>query len=163
MRIYLAGPLGFSEIGRSFQQTTLVPELLRLGHQVLDPWQLTDPRKIEAARILPYGAERRDAWRALNVEIATNNRAAIESCDAVLAVLDGTDVDSGTASEIGFAFARGKPIIGYRGDYRSAGENEAATINLQVEYFIRQSGGSIISEVAQLEGALSKWRGAPAV
>lgn len=39
---------------------------------------------------------------------------------AMLAILDGQDVDSGTAAEIGYAFARRKPIVGYRGDLRVA-------------------------------------------
>ena len=41
-----------------------------------------------------------------------------------MAVLDGTDVDSGTAAEIGYAFARGKLIVGYRGDFRLSADNE---------------------------------------
>ena len=85
------------------------------------------------------------AWRKLNHGIADANRAAIDRCDAVLAVLDGIDVDSGTAAEIGYAFAKGKPILGYRGDSRISGDNEGALVNLQVEYFIRQSGGDIVT------------------
>lgn len=158
MKIYVAGPLGFSEIGRSFQRTVLFPELLRLGYEVLDPWQLTDPRKIDAACLMPYGSERRETWRTLNGEIAANNRSAIDRCDVLLAVLDGVDVDSGTAAEIGYAFAIGKRIIGYRGDSRSCGDNEAAIVNLQVEYFIAQSGGRIVSQIAEIEKALSDTR-----
>ena len=33
-------------------------------------------------------------WRRVNAEIGGNNQAAIDRCDAVFAVLDGTDVDS---------------------------------------------------------------------
>jgi nucleoside 2-deoxyribosyltransferase len=156
LKIYLAGPLGFSEAGRSFHRTILFPQISRLGHDVLDPWQLTDHRKIEAVRRMPYGPERRDAWRELNTEIAANNRAAIERCDLVVAVLDGVDVDSGTACEIGYAFAKAKLILGYRGDYRLCADNEAAIVNLQVEYFIRESGGDIIMRITDLESALAK-------
>jgi nucleoside 2-deoxyribosyltransferase len=145
MKIYLASPLGFSEIGREFYNGKLVPEMVRLGYEVLDPWKLTDGAKIDAVKNMPYGQAKRDAWRALNVEIGGNNRAAIDRCDAVFAVLDGVDVDSGTAAEIGYAFAKGKPILGYRGDFRLSADNEGSTINLQVEYFIRQSGGDIIT------------------
>ena len=69
-------------------------------------------------------------------------------------MLDGADVDSGTAAEIGYAFARGKPIVGYRGDVRLAGDNEAAVVNLQVEYFIRASGGTIVTRLSALPRAL---------
>jgi nucleoside 2-deoxyribosyltransferase len=66
----------------------------------------------------------------------------------VFAILDGVDVDSGTAAEIGYAFAKGKPILGYRGDFRLSADNEGSIVNLQVEYFIRQSGGDIVTNVA---------------
>jgi nucleoside 2-deoxyribosyltransferase len=145
LKIYTAGPLGFSEVGRAFHNASVIPELVRLGHEPLDPWKLTD-------------AVRRDAWRQLNVEMGGNNRAAIDQCDAVFACLDGVDVDSGTAAEIGYAFAKGKPIIGYRGDFRLAADNEGSIVNLQVEYFIRQSGGDIISQLADVGKALEKLR-----
>ena len=155
MEIYLAGPLGFSEAGRDFYYRVLVPDVERAGHTVLDPWKLTDPAEIDAVQSLPIGRDRRDAWRALSQVIGRNNHAALDACDAVLAVLDGVDVDSGTAAEIGYAFARGKPILGYRGDLRLAADNEAVTVNLQVEYFIRASGGDIVTTVAAIEGALA--------
>jgi nucleoside 2-deoxyribosyltransferase len=155
MKIYLAGPLGFSEAGRDFYYRVLIPELAGAGHTVLDPWKLTDSAKIDAVQSLPIGPDRRDAWRALSEEIGRNNHVALDACDAVLAVLDGVDVDSGTAAEIGYAFARGKPILGYRGDLRSAADNEALTVNLQVEYFIRASGGDIVTTVAAIADALA--------
>jgi nucleoside 2-deoxyribosyltransferase len=103
---------------------------------------------------LPYGPERRDAWLWLNVEIGGNNRAAIHKCEGVLAVLEGTDVDSRTAAEIGYAFAKGKPIVGYRGDFRLSADNEGPIVNLQVEYFIRQGGGEIVTAFADVRAAL---------
>jgi nucleoside 2-deoxyribosyltransferase len=162
MRLYLAGPLGFSEAGRSYHEGSLVPEIKRLGYEVLDPWKLTDPDKINAIAAMPYGPARRDAWRKLNVEIGGNNRAAIDDCDFVLAVLDGVDVDSGTASEIGYAFAKGKRIVGYRGDFRLSADNEGSTVNLQVEYFIRQSGGEIVTRLADLAHVLDPRGSGPA-
>jgi nucleoside 2-deoxyribosyltransferase len=147
MKIYLAGPLGFSEVGRSYQYAVLIPELSRLGHELLDPWKLTDQHKIDAIVAMPYGPAKRDAWQRLNVEIGGNNRAAIDRSDVVFAILDGVDVDSGTAAEIGYAFAQGKPILGYRGDFRLCADNEGAMVNLQVEYFIRQSGGDIVTNI----------------
>jgi hypothetical protein len=36
MKVYLAGPLGFSEAGRCYYDGTLVPEIARLGHEILD-------------------------------------------------------------------------------------------------------------------------------
>jgi nucleoside 2-deoxyribosyltransferase len=156
VKIYLASPLGFSEAGRLFHKDVIVREVIRLGHQPLDPWELTPQSEIDAVMALPYGLERRDAWRKLNRVIGGNNRAAIDRCDMVFAVLDGVDVDSGTAAEIGYAFANGKPILGYRGDLRLSSDNEGSIVNLQVEYFIRESGGTIIQRFADFADALGR-------
>lgn len=51
----------------------------------------------------------------------------IDSADAVVAVLDGADADSGTAFEVGYAFCRGVPVIGVRTDYR-AGQDRGANL-----------------------------------
>jgi nucleoside 2-deoxyribosyltransferase len=73
-------------------------------------------------------------------------------------VLDGADVDSGTAAEIGYAFACGRPIVGYRSDLRRAGEHDGVVVNLQVEYFIRASGGTIVAALDDLPSALARVR-----
>ena len=158
-RIYMASPLGFSEAGRYFYQSVLVPFVAALGFEILDPWTLTDPKRIAAVQALPYGPARRDAWRTLNHEIGATNRQAIDACAGVVAVLDGVDVDSGTAAEIGYAFARGKLIVGYRGDFRLSADNEGSTVNLQVEHFIRESGGTIVERYEDLAPALASLRG----
>ena len=158
-RIYLAGPLGFAEAGRHFLASVLVPFVAGLGYEVVDPWALTDPREIEKVRSLPDGPARRDAWRALNQRIGARNRAAIDGARAMVAVLDGPDVDSGTAAEIGYAFARGKLIVGYRSDFRLSAENEGGVVNLQVEYFIRESGGDIVSAYTDLARSLAPLAG----
>lgn len=152
MRIYMAGPLGFSQAGVRFHRE-LLKLVKRLGHEPLDPWTLTAPAKLEAIRAMPWGKRRRDAWTRLDMEIGATNHAAIDRAEAVLAVLDGADVDSGTAAEIGYAFALGKPIVGYRGDWRICSDNEGTIINLQVEYFIRESRGTIVTRAEDIARA----------
>jgi nucleoside 2-deoxyribosyltransferase len=153
-RIYLAGPLGFSEAGRHFYNAVLIPYVQGLGYEVLDPWTLTEAAKIQTVQSMAYGPAKREAWRTLNLEMGATNRAAIDAADAVVAVLDGTDVDSGTAAEIGYAFARGKLIVGYRGDFRLSADNEGSIVNLQVEYFVRASGGTIVDRYEDLGPSL---------
>ena len=114
--------------------------------------------KIEMVRTMPDGPARRDAWRELNREIGANNRAAIDAAQGMVAILDGADVDSGTAAEIGYAFAAGKLIVGYRGDSRVSVDNEGGLVNLQVEFFIRQSGGTIVTRYEDLEPSLRALR-----
>lgn len=153
MRIYVAGPFGFSEAGHAFHRDRLIPMIRSLGFEVLDPWELTRQNEAEFGAC-PNGIE--DDWQRLHKEIATNNHRAIDQADGLVAVLDGTDVDSGTAAEIGYAFARGRRILGYRGDWRSAGDRHGAIVNLQVEYFIRASGGTIIRHIDDLPAALPR-------
>ncbi len=154
---YLASPLGFSEAGRMFYYGKLLPALMKAGFRVLDPWKLTPAKEIASAANLPYGTKRRARWAAVNPIIAANNAHAIENADIIIAVLDGTDVDSGTAAEIGYGSALGKPSIGYRGDFRLASDNEGSMVNLQVEYFIRKNGGDIVCSVSALRSVLGHW------
>jgi nucleoside 2-deoxyribosyltransferase len=43
---------------------------------------------------------------------------AIDASDAVVAILDGADSDSGTSWEVGYAYGKGKRVIGVRTDFR---------------------------------------------
>lgn len=147
MKIYVASPFGFSDAGRSFYYLELIPKLEAAGHVPVDPWQLTRADLIGKVTSMPYGLERKQAWADLNIEIGLNNRNGIDGSHALLAVLDGSDVDSGTAAEIGYAYAKGLLIVGYRTDFRLGGDNEGALVNLQVEYFIRASGGTIVNSL----------------
>jgi nucleoside 2-deoxyribosyltransferase len=44
--------------------------------------------------------------------------------------MEGTDVDSGTAFECGFATGINKPIIGLRTDFRQRGDNKGLNLML---------------------------------
>lgn len=112
---------------------------------------------IASAQSAPDGFERRRRWERANQIIGRNNAEAIVRCHVVLAVLDGVDVDSGTASEIGYATALGKPVLGYRGDFRLSADNEGCLVNLQVEYFIKLHGGGIVTNLKNLEILLGFW------
>ena len=45
--------------------------------------------------------------------------AGLARADLVVAILNGPTVDTGTAWEIGYAFAKGKTVIGYLDDLRA--------------------------------------------
>lgn len=154
IKIYVASPLGFSEVGKRYMYEKIIPVIKKLGYSVLDPWKLTSAKKINAVKNLPYGAKKRQRWRKLNKIMGRNNANAIKESSGLVAVLDGVDVDSGTASEIGYAAALGKPVLGYRGDFRLSADNEGSTVNLQVEYFIKLNGGKIITKIAELKKEL---------
>src|SRR5208337_1430353 len=153
-RIYLASPYGFSEAGRLFLYDKIIPLFIRCGLEIIDPWELTPEEIIRNVSNMSPGPAKKTAWSEVNMVIADNNAKGIDLSDGLFTVLDGTDVDSGTASEIGYAFARKKPITAYRGDFRLAGDNEGSTVNLQVEYFVRLSGGRIITSLNEIEDEL---------
>ena len=60
------------------------------------------------------------------------NVEGIESADAVVAILDGADADSGTSWECGYAFKAQRPVIGVRTDIRAGGDDPKAGTNLML-------------------------------
>jgi nucleoside 2-deoxyribosyltransferase len=71
-----------------------------------------------------------------NLEIFSRCKSHLDDADIVIALLDGSQVDDGTAWEIGYFFARKSPeqkITGIRTDFRRAGESEGAVVNPMIE------------------------------
>ncbi len=64
-------------------------------------------------------------------QIFSKNINDLDRADIVVAVIEGADADSGTAWEMGYAFAHNKPVIAIRTDFRRAGANER--VNLMLE------------------------------
>lgn len=153
-KLYIASPLGFSEVGRYFMNKEILPVLEKMNFEIIDPWNLTPKDLIKPVMELPFGENKRKKLAELNKIIGKNNSDALKNADGLFAVLDGVDIDSGTASEIGYVSALGKPILGYRGDFRLSADNEGSEVNLQVEYFILESGGKIIKNISELENSL---------
>lgn len=154
--IYLASPLGFAESTRGFMQGLVE----RLGPlvTVINPW---DDRRFEDefTRIakLDSRTEAHAALTAINTELGRANAESIRNATGLVGILDGVDVDSGTAAEIGYAFGLGKRCYGLRTDFRLAGDNPGSIVNLQVQYFIEASGGSVQTTIENLFDALAAW------
>lgn len=144
--VYLAGPSGFSEPGLSWHNGVLVPKVLAAGLVPKDPWA-NQSAIVDVLESMPFGPERRDALRIANLEQGRYDLTLIEESQAILAVLDGQDVDSGTALEIGYGFARGLLIVGLRTDIRRCSDNEGSEVNLMIETCIEDSGGIFTTSV----------------
>jgi nucleoside 2-deoxyribosyltransferase len=144
-RCYVASPLGFTEAGRHYYQKILLPALAEVVEPV-DPWILVSDSELAKARA--GGTE-----RELAAEIGVRNTKALKSCELLVAVLDGQELDSGTAAEVGYASALGIRCLGLRTDHRKSGEI-GATVNLQVESFLVTSGGFIAESLKDLVEAL---------
>ncbi len=70
------------------------------------------------------------------LEIFSRCKSHLDDADIVIALLDGSQVDDGTAWEIGYFYAKKsseQKIIGIRTDFRRAGESEGALVNPMIE------------------------------
>jgi nucleoside 2-deoxyribosyltransferase len=107
-KLYYAGPL-FTDAERLWNNANVT--WLR-AH--CPAWTVLMPQEFCAAF---------DGGVAGKPDFARVYRACVDhlaSADVVLAILDGADADSGTSFEMGYAVARGIPIIGLRTDWRPA-------------------------------------------
>lgn len=111
IKIYFAAPL-FTAAERLFN-TQVGHALEARGYRV---WLPQDKE--------PRNATGRDIFNA--------DIAGLEWCDVVVACMDGPDPDSGTCFECGYAFAKGKKILQFRSDFRSAGDSGETPYNLML-------------------------------
>ena len=113
--IYFAGPL-FTLAERRFNDH-LSSELKKL---------LNDEISIILPQTFSLKFPKDDQWFSV---LFNECIKGIEACDVVIAVLDGADSDSGTCVELGYAYAKNKPVIGIRTDFRVS---EDRGLNLMV-------------------------------
>jgi len=73
------------------------------------------------------------------------------------AVLAGADVDSGTAFEIGYGFAKGKYLIGIRTDYRAMTcLNRNNPVSAEVNLMIKHSLNAYCKDIETLTKILEQ-------
>jgi nucleoside 2-deoxyribosyltransferase len=141
-KVYLASPLGFSTEYRSYLER-IKARLTQLGFEIFNPWEQPFSREIREASGIADHDERLAAFTRLAKEIGAANEDGIRDSDILLAVLDGAEVDSGCAAEVGVAVGLGKPTYALRTDWRDSGEF-GLPVNLQILHFIETSGGSYL-------------------
>lgn len=107
MKIYLAAPL-FTSAERAWNKQ-LEQLLLQAGHEVFLPQEQEFSKRTAKA-------------------IFEADRAGLDEADAVVAIMDGPDPDSGTSWECGYAYGK-KPIILLRTDFRSSGDPQIGPFN----------------------------------
>jgi len=116
-RIYLASPL-FSEGERRYN--SYLAEVLRKNFfSVYLPQEFDDTAEARG--------ENRERL------IYNKNLYELKKADIIVGVIDGSDVDSGTAWEMGYAFASGKRVIALRTDFRKFSGNERVNLMLETE------------------------------
>ncbi len=135
--IYQAGPL-FSQAEKEFHYK-LSAALRSAGHEVVWPGDLLTEAEIAAAGPGAIG------------RIFSSCKEAIDRSTIVVALLDGPQIDDGTAWEIGYAYAKGLPIYGLRTDFRQAGDTKFNRMNSMIESCLTGLAGSV-EEVVALAG-----------
>jgi nucleoside 2-deoxyribosyltransferase len=149
-KIYLASPLGFSPANAGYL-SQIKAKLASQGCEIFDPWeqqQFADSIE-QASRERDYPV-RVAAFQKIARQIGACNEGGIRWADFILAVLDGAEVDSGTAAEVGFGSALGKKCYGLRTDLRDSGDFIGLPVNLQILHFIETSGGEMFRSIAEL-------------
>jgi nucleoside 2-deoxyribosyltransferase len=84
-------------------------------------------------------------------QIFENDLRGVDQCDVVVASLNGVTTDDGTAWELGYAYARGKYIIGLHTDWRMRFAHEV--VNLMMECSIDR----MVRSLDELRDALVQW------
>lgn len=134
-QIYLAGPL-FSQAEREFNEI-LRDKLVEMGFSVF----------------LPQEDGEDDIYNRVENnqrKIFENDVKGVDTADIVLAVLDGgSDVDSGTAWEMGYAYAKNIPVLGLKTDFRTFGED--GIVNLMMEMTVEALERDVESILKVLE------------
>jgi nucleoside 2-deoxyribosyltransferase len=108
MRIYLAGPL-FTTAEREFN-VRLATTLRAHGHEVFVPQD--HPASAPTGRA-----------------IFQKDLAGLDWADAIVAIMDGADPDSGTCWECGYGYATKKLVLLFRSDIRSSGDADDILYN----------------------------------
>ncbi len=83
--------------------------------------------------------------------IFENDKRGIDEADVVVANLNGVLTDDGTAWELGYAYAKGKYIIGLHTDWRMRFPHEV--VNLMMEC----SMDRLVRTLDDLRAALAEW------
>ncbi len=130
IRVFLAAPF-FSQAEREFN-SKIAGFLRGEGFEV---WMAQENPFIS-------GGSEEEKRRIFEMDLS-----ALKGCNAVVAVLDGECVDSGTAFELGYAYAIGKPIIGIKTDYRTFSPVEE--LNLMIEVAVRLIKASTFEEMKE--------------
>ena len=144
MHVYLAGPL-FTPYERGYLDECAV-RLRERGFEVFVPHE----------QALALG-------NPTAAEIFAKDLEGLADAEAVLALLDGSQVDDGTACEIGlfYALMRSDPakkgIVGLLTDLRSLRLEEGHGLNLFVEGCI-EAGGEVTTSLDDALSALERLR-----
>lgn len=120
--IYLAAPL-FDQAQRAWNK--------EFSEALKNALQKVSQANFEIVLPQDFKPKNRYGTRAFAEEAYHHCLSLIDRSTAVVAILDGCQVDDGTAFEVGYAVAKGVPILGVRTDARP-GEYAGCNVMLAI-------------------------------
>jgi nucleoside 2-deoxyribosyltransferase len=133
-RVYLAAPL-FSEAEKRYN--LYVHDLLvQAGYHVYLPQG--------------QGEDARHRTQEEDQTIFTGHLRALDQAQMVIAICDGADTDSGTAWEVGYAYAKGIPVIALRTDNRMIGPERMINLMLEQSAYMVKSLEELVRRLTDL-------------
>jgi nucleoside 2-deoxyribosyltransferase len=130
-RVYFAAPL-FSESERAYNLS--IAQILRNNFfDVFLPQEVGDDSHTRN--------KEEQSW------IFSENLKALEKADIIVANIDGADADSGTAWEMGYAYAQKKQVIALRTDFRRAGMYEKVNLMLEESTKVVTSSSELLEAI----------------
>jgi len=127
LKVYLAAPL-FTQTERTFNRA-----LAALLEEELAGAEVRLPQDFKVSGSFNEKRNFRHLFRRC--------LESIDTADVVVAILDGADADSGTAFEVGYAYARRVPVVAVRTDYRAGQERG-------VNMMLSQAAGRFVFDMA---------------
>lgn len=116
--IYIAAPL-FSEMEKNY-----IDKIVHIISQKLELNQYND-----------FYVPHRDNIGMIDSDIYDKNIKYLNNCTIMIAILDGKDVDAGTAFKIGYFESQNKIVLGLLTDKRSYEENGELNLKLNIMIF----------------------------
>ena len=135
MRAYIAGPL-FNQGDRWFDEQ-IEAIAVRAGLKTFLPHR--------------DNKEAQQDERSLNA-IFKGDLRGLDEASIVIANLNGSAIDDGTAWEIGYAYARGKHLVGVHTDMRLMMPNQV--VNLMIECSLHE----MVHSLDDLTASLATWQ-----
>jgi hypothetical protein len=149
MKIYFAGPL-FTPYERDYISKSAV----YLRENGIDPFVPHESPRIDDP----------EDKRTSQKKCFDNDFGGIDSANAILAIVNGTEVDDGTACEIGIfsELMRTDPtkkgIIALHDDYRTQTNGEGKGLNGFVLGCILKSNGKVVKTIEEATEQLKLWQ-----
>ena len=137
--VFVSGPI-FSE-GEMWFIKQVVSAIEKLGFKAV--WAFMEERELIVDKKL--------AGKEWTEKVYLFITGRIDKCDLVVAILDGVDVDSGTAWEIGYAVGKGKKVIGIKTDERIYAKDQSVNLMIQESVKVVKSLEELGEELSNLK------------